>query len=242
MTLILAINCIDGMVLASDSQGTLGPLRQDWEKIFTDHTNLAWGGAGNLGMVQRIRAHIMSTYPDLAQFEQMQPTDVKNNLSAAVAAIVRPMLQSRVLSAGNDDLSEYLFIGHSTAGSFIININQNLNDVDYISTGYAAIGSGSGVSLVVLSNLTHFEPTNRSLREVKLIACRVMEDAIRVASVGVALPLQMIEIVKPTAGAAGQARKLPKDEIDALSAVVADWKELERTNLSDTLGIQVPAS
>jgi len=239
MTLILAIDCADGMILASDSQGTLGPVRQDWEKVFTQHNNMAWGGAGNLGIVQRVREYINSNYSNAAYFNTMPPDQIKAKVSEAVAKVVRPMLVDRRLIATDNELTEYLFVGHSSRGSFVIKVDPNLTDCDYITTGYAAIGSIGVLPLVALSNLSHFDVRNRTLPEVKLIAHRVMGDAIRVASTGVALPIQMIEIVKPPGNMQGRARKLPVDEVDALGAAVEDWKELERTTLSDTLGIQV---
>lgn len=238
MTLILALDCADGMVLASDSQGTLGAVRQEWQKIFIQHDNMAWGGAGNLGIVQRVREHISTNLSLPSYFNAMPSDQIKTRVSDAVTKVVRPLLVDRRLTATDNELTDYLFVGHSSRGSFIINLGSNLMDMDHITVGYHAIGSGGPLPLLALAGLAHYDIRNRTLREAKLIAYRVMEDAIRVASQGLGMPIQMIEISKPTTGH-GRARALGDDEISELGTAVLQWKDIEADSLSRYLDIHM---
>ncbi|MGH7985553.1 MAG: hypothetical protein ACREQX_04620 [Candidatus Binataceae bacterium] len=109
-----------------------------------------------------------------------------------------------------------------------------MTTTDHCATlGYAAIGSGEIFPYFAMSNLAHFNVRQRSLPEAKLIAYRILDDAIRIAAHGLGPPIQMIEIVKPAKnGEAGKARMLDDAEIKAIGEQVEAWKELERETLT----------
>jgi hypothetical protein len=101
------------------------------------------------------------------------------------------------------------------------------------AVGYAAIGSGEIFPYFAMASLAHFEVRKRSLAEAKLIAYRILDDAIRVAAHGLGPPIEMVEIVKPTkAGEAGKARLLDEAEVKAIGEQVTAWKGLERETLA----------
>ena len=58
MTLVLAIRCREGVVLASDGQATTDaagqPTRQPVRKLFDLGGRIAWGGAGRVGLQQTL--------------------------------------------------------------------------------------------------------------------------------------------------------------------------------------------
>lgn len=64
MTLILAVPTSDGIVLASDGQITSGHVRAAGEKLFTLSQHCAWGGAGELALIQRVGESIAAISAD----------------------------------------------------------------------------------------------------------------------------------------------------------------------------------
>jgi len=113
-----------------------------------------------------------------------------------------------------------------------------MSDTDHIDTGYVAVGSGDIFPYFALAGLAHFDVRNRSLVEAKVLAYRVMEDAISVAAYWLGPPIQMIEITKPPKGA-GQVRILQQDDLNMIADHVATWKGLESETLSQCLGINL---
>ena len=62
MTLVLAIRCRDGVVVASDGQATTDaagqPTRRPVRKLFVIGGQIAWGAAGALGLQQTLAAEL----------------------------------------------------------------------------------------------------------------------------------------------------------------------------------------
>ena len=57
MTLLTALKCTDGIVMASDGQATVfssgGPVRQRIQKIFKLSPNIMFGATGSVGTIQK---------------------------------------------------------------------------------------------------------------------------------------------------------------------------------------------
>jgi hypothetical protein len=109
---------------------------------------------------------------------------------------------------------------------------------DHIKTGYAAIGSGDIFPYYAMAALRHYRVNQGPLSEAKLIACRILEDAIATAAFGLGEPIQMIEVQKHPSGQCGVAKKLSREDILALRDQVTAWKELEGEALTDFVGIR----
>jgi hypothetical protein len=129
-------------------------------------------------------------------------------------------------------------VGDAVDGPFILEIHKNLLHTNHIATGYAAIGSGDIFPYYAMATLKHYQMKHRPLQEVKLIACRILQDAINTAAFYLGEPIQMIEIQKKSSGQCGVARKLPGEDILALEDQVLGWKELEGEALTKFVGIR----
>src|SRR5262249_7736678 len=129
------------------------------------------------------------------------------------AETVRALLNNRYVQVpGQDPWTSFLFVGHVPPGSFIFEVHQNLLDSDHLPTGFAAIGSGDIFPYFAMAGLAHFKIQKRTLGEAKMIACRIIDDAINVAAFGLGPPIQMIKIGK-TEGVTGVATRVSDDEV-----------------------------
>lgn len=244
MTLVFALDCTDGLLLVSDSQETLHtagqPLKRPTDKIYAPWQNIAWGASGHGSIIQAVKDETEKR----AVFTGMRNSgidQVKKQLHDMVVRVVRPiLLEQHINMPGNmPPHTSYIFAGHVPDGPFIFEIHTDLLCTNCIERGYTAIGSGEIFPLFALANIEHFNVRGRTLREAKLIAYRIMEDALNVAASGIGPPIQMIEIVKPEGGAkgAGTCRVIPADEIESLKAAVLAWKVVEAESLSQSLGL-----
>ena len=246
MTLILGLDCADGLLLASDGQITIGTtgrdLRGPGDKLFCSWTNIAWAGSGHVGIIQRVAQALESAFP-CTHFEDTDIGTIREELCSTVAGVVRPLLAERHIAVpGSNPLTSYLFVGHVPQGSFILEVGAELLDTDHTATGYSAIGSGDIFPYFALVGLAHFKVRQHRLAEAKLVAYRVVDDAIRAAAMGLGPPIQMVEIRRP--GAAGEravAQKLSRDDLRILEDKVAEWKALEAETLGRFIGVATQA-
>ena len=245
MTLILGLECADGLLLASDGQATIGttgqPLKGPVDKLFCAWNNVAWGGSGHVGIIQRVEQALCAKFPSPDDLDNQEIHAIRERLSSAVAEVVRPLLTNRFIQgSGMNPLTSYLFVGQVPQGSFILEIGPELLDEDHIGRGYSAIGSGDIFPYHALTALRHFNVREHNLAGAKLIAHRVVDDAINAAATYLGPPIQMIEIRKPTeAGKPATAHKLTKDELNILDDKVVEWKRLEADTLTKYIGLSV---
>lgn len=245
MTLIVAIIAKDGLVVASDSQMTFAtsgqPVRTPTAKLHSPWSNIVWGAAGNVGVIQRVEQELAKRHNSRKVFEKKAIADVRRDLTQAVVHTVREIVKDQYLPvqglAGVE--GTYFFAGWVPQGPFLIAVEPNLVEMDHVSVGYCAIGSGD---VFAYAGLAHYNVGARSLHECKLIAYRVLQDAIRVAAFGLGDPIQMFEIAKPPPGESGQTGKIEQAELLALRDKVEEWKMAEAEVLTDLVGAPPPTA
>lgn len=244
MTLILGVACEEGLVLAADGQATVqsAGLRVKFgaSKLRVPWTNLAYGGAGHVGLIQRVSRDLENTYGKPDAFVSDHPNDVRKKVTTTIAKTVRELVQGQYLSPPNQEpaLASFLFAGHTNGGQVLFQITPLLVDESAVEPGYCAIGSGELFPYIAMTGLGHFGVTRRNLRETKLLTMRVMQDAIDVADAGIGPPISLVQITSPPKGSGpGSATLLDEGELQSLSEAVLTWKELEKETLQATLGI-----
>jgi hypothetical protein len=247
VTLILALDCADGLVLASDGQGTYEtggqPVKGVALKVHQYFSNIAWGGSGDVGLIQRVDHAFRTTFPSRTCFENKEPFAIRDEISRTIAVTLRPLLLDRHIGFGNAQppLTAFIFAGHVPQGSFIFEVGHNLLDIDHTETGFSAIGSGDIFPYFAMASLAHFRVRTRTLDWAKIVAYRVVDDAINVAAMGLGPPIQIVEIKKP-GNRAGMAHLLDENELLALKSSVLAWKEIETETLTQLFGQQVAGS
>ena len=244
MTLILGLRCKDALLLVSDGQATANtsgqPTKLPTRKLYTAWQNLAWGGSGSVGLSQHVEHALLNTYPQSTRFLKKKRHELRKDLVDLIAKTIRPVL-GNVLQLPNVPLPTLgiLIVAWATDGPMILEISQNLSDQDHGQHGYSAIGSGDIFPYFAMTSIAHYGIAERSLAEAKMIAYRIVDDAIKVAAYGLGPPIQMIEVVKSDSEVT--AHELSSADLEILRDKVQEWKEVEAEDLTKLVGV-APAS
>lgn len=235
MTLILGVICNDGIVVASDSQSTEGPLgsmlrsvRFPTKKIWPLGDSIIWGGSGDGGLTQRVKVCL----DDLPQSELSKPiNNLRDILRTSVVETIRNLLQSGIFPQGSAQPYEnvFLFCGHTSGESWILEVIWNGQDTLYSDRGFHAIGSGGFHAQMAHAMVAHYAMTDRAIAEGQFIVYRVIDAAISTAAAGLDYPVQMSLIQ-------GGTKELATEELYGVRDFVGIWKELETETLQGLLG------
>jgi proteasome beta subunit len=241
MTLILAIHCADGLVLASDGQSTVGtagqPVKMETEKLVVPWTGIAWGGSGPVSVIQAVERALNKDFSSRTHFDKKSPRDAMTLLGSTVGETVRELLKNGYVQVPRTDepASSYLFAGETPQGPFLLEVHPNTTYTDHLRVGYAAIGSGDIFPYFALTGLRHYGVARRSLLEAKLIAVRILDDVIQTAAQGIGAPIHIVEIRRQK-GSCGKAIQLDQADVQALIDKVAEWKTAEAEFLTEFVG------
>lgn len=225
MTLVLAIRCREGVVLASDGQATTDaagqPTRAPVRKLFDLHGRVAWGAAGSVGLQQTLREQLAS----LERLDLPAPA-LRRALTEVVIPIQQRAMHDFVSHPGAvpPDLS-CIFCWHDEERPWMLSIPRTGAD-HQLHDGYSAIGSGDIFAAFAMASVAHLGTADLTLEQAKMVTYKAIADAIDVAAIFLGPPIQMYTVT-----AAG-AREVPAAEIEGgLSDSVDAWKERQRETL-----------
>jgi 20S proteasome alpha/beta subunit len=226
MTLIIALACKDGVILASDGQATTfsimgGPVRRNISKIKRLGENKLWAASGTVGMIQKIEA-VFNALPNelinasLNEF-QLREVIIQNVLAIRGQELQRVRTlygQGRDMEAGLADL----IIVEYQNNARIWHINPDCADEFLEEFGYGTSGSGDIFAHTLLKN---YKIKNLSVEEGCLIAYRVLRDAIEIGAFGLGEPIDIWIIDN------NGIRQKSQPEILALRDSYSTWIEAE---------------
>lgn len=230
MTLIVAISCKDGVVIACDSASSdveIG-IKQPCDKIKRIGTlPILFGGSGDVGLLQKFDECLtpLSLKPTLKKTRQ----DIK-------ALVIPELKQSAELHVPypqqgfhQPPIAVLLFTGIHNRKPWILEIERDGRDTLYDEAlgDFAAIGSGKPWAQAV------FRPhlmTPRDLNLGKIFAFRVLEDSINLAAAFLSKPIFMYTITLD-----GIVTKVDDDELKRLGLTCETWRELEREAVGSLL-------
>jgi 20S proteasome alpha/beta subunit len=219
MTLVLALRCAEGVVLASDGQVTADtagqPTRQPTRKLFDIGNRVAWGAAGSAGLQQTLTDELSTMNGRLAD----SSTRLRHTLAGTVVPIQQQGVAQYVQHPGTDppDLA-CLFCWCDDEGSRILEIPCTGADHQFHDR-YAAIGTGEIFAKFAMASVAHIDPLQLNLEHAKMVAYRAIADSIDVAAVFLGPPIQMYVVTGEG------ACRLSREEIDAgLADSVDTWK------------------
>jgi 20S proteasome alpha/beta subunit len=192
MTLVLALRCRDGVVLAADSQRTHGVLRESVPKLFTSPSGIVWGTAGDLAVWQEMYA-AMQDLP----VEPRPPRD--EGRDAVVAALVQA---ARTATEQMQDRSETatwtdgLFAWHSRSDDRTYLLRVVGHGRFEFHRKYTAVGLRTPTELArfALSRSEHLEYGTLPLEVASMIAFSAVDDVIRASAEGVDHPVQIATV------------------------------------------------
>ena len=231
MTLVLAIRCREGVVLASDGQATTDaagqPTRQPVQKLFDLGGRIAWGAAGSVGLQQALVERLEGERERVLASE-----DPREALVDLVIPIQQRALRDFVPHPGAQppDLAcVFCWLG-AEGRPRIFSVPRTGSD-HQLHDGHAAVGTGDIFADFAMFSVAHLGTPDLSLEQAKMVALKAIADAIDVAAVYLGPPIQMAVVT-----AAGVS-EVPKAEIrGGLSDSVDAWKARQR----ETLGPLAP--
>ena len=227
MTLVLALRCREGVVLASDGQATSEaagqPTRQPVRKLFDLGGRIAWGASGSVGLQQALEEELEVRGPEV-----LAARDPRRALVDIVIPIQQRAIDEFVPLPGTrpPDLS-CIFCWSGDGGlPRIFSVPRTGGD-HQLHDRHAAVGSGDIFADFAMAWIRRLGPDELSLEKAKMVALRAIVDAIDVAAIYLGPPIQMYTVT-----AAG-VRPVPADEIAGpLASSVDAWQTVQREVLS----------
>jgi 20S proteasome alpha/beta subunit len=233
MTLVLAIRCRDGVVLASDGQATTDaagqPTRSPVRKLFDLGGRVAWGAAGSVGLQQTL-AHQLTGLIDLS----LSGPALRRAITDAVVPIQQRALRDfvEVQGAVAPDLS-CIFCWYDHDGPWILSVPRTGSD-HQLHDRYSAIGSGDIFAAFAMASVSYLGTVDLTLEQAKMVTYKAIADAIDVAAIFLGPPIQMYTVTVE-----GASEVPPVEVHGALSDSVDAWKERQRESLG-ALGPSTP--
>jgi 20S proteasome alpha/beta subunit len=222
MTLVVALGCTDGVILAADSAMTDEQTKQTAEKIKQlGNLPILYGSSGDVGLLQKVEE-------ELAKY---QPKSTPKRIRQELKKLVLPDLaESARLHVAYPQYPfnrppdcVLLIVGMHEGKPWILELEKDGRDTMYGDTfgNFAAIGSGKPLAQAIMR--PHLM-TSRNLEQGKVFAYRVVEDAINLSASGLATPIHM-----KTIAADGTVAVVSQDEQDqSLGPTCEIWRENER--------------
>jgi 20S proteasome alpha/beta subunit len=239
MTLIVALRCRDGVVIASDSQATVSqfisqPAKLETQKLFPLGRHAVWGSAGDVGLQQKI-ADALNAHPTPGIWEN-DIKEIRQNFKDVVIPVMKKALIEYVPATqqASPATAHLLVAGHTRDRSWILEVDPNGTDTLNDEFGFCAVGSGNIFAHHALADIRHHCVHEQSAFYGQVLAHRVVNGAIECAASGLGGPVQMWTV---TAKGAHQLDSAKRKEVEDS---VSLWKELEAETLSGLLRPQKP--
>ncbi|HVW46248.1 MAG TPA: hypothetical protein VHA76_04280 [Solirubrobacterales bacterium] len=214
MTLVVGLQGKEGVVLASDSQGTHGEIRQSQTKLFKTDYGLIWGLAGPFAAAQDL-------------YTSLEEADLKANPGREVtkSTIREAMLATAGdlrTGTGQAPRFEGLFAWYDAASGrhYLLWARQD-GHVEF-ERPFGAIGSGSVLGRFGFARSEFLEFGTLSLELTKMVTHMVAEEAVKASPKGVDLPIQI------ATASHGETHVLRRSEVSAIEDTVAFFRESQR--------------
>ncbi|CAN5443628.1 hypothetical protein BH11ACT7_BH11ACT7_08760 [soil metagenome] len=231
MTVVLAIKCVNGIVLASDSQITdpARGLTYPAQKLHRLGTHAAWGGSGSRAVLYDVE----QTF-DSESDAVVEAKNIGHAIQARVLPIYRHHYDTFIDEVPGQDkagtpATYVLAAGYAGDVPFIIDVDPNGLIGHHEETGFQAIGSGAPLAQQAHALLAHFRMNERDLDYGVVAALRVL-DALDASSPSVGGPMDICRLT------AEGAHHLDPDEVEDVRGQVNRWIELEHQALDQLFG------
>ena len=225
MTLILAVRCAEGVVLASDSQATdvsggnlVFSTRKTVQKLNVLSNHIAWGATGNEGLSQRLAFEYLSIDPALLD----QPVELVRGTLAGVQRTLQRTAMGEVtqgVSGAQIPTIAPLFAGYTDGRPWILEITASGEDTLY--EDFYAVGSGGPFAQAAMVSVAHYDVRNRNLDEAQAIVWRAIDGCIQTSAFGLGHPISICTVT------AEGCRLLSADDVRGVEDSVNAWKAAE---------------
>jgi 20S proteasome alpha/beta subunit len=232
MTLIVALACKNGIVVASDGQATGGsaggPIRMPIQKIYPINSHVLFGASGSVGVIQKSKLVIFSLSQELdKEWDSESMEKVRNALFGVYKneidrhrTFYKDTPYEDIKNAPIADVLLCNFIKKGENEQKIIwHIAPDCSDEMLDEIGYGCSGSGDVFAHTLLKN---YPIKELDVERGKLVAYRVIKEAIEIGAYGLGEPIDMWTITEEG------CKHLSDEELMALEDTYHSWKELER--------------
>jgi proteasome beta subunit len=230
VTVVLALRCEDGLVLAADSQITERHRGMSYpaQKLHPMGANAAWGGSG----ARSVLLELQTLFSEDAD-EIVGSREVERAMQERVIPVLRHHYDNYIEEvpgeeSGGTPAAYVLAAGYSHDEPWIVEVNPHGIVSRYDEIGFHAIGSGAALAQQAGALLTHFRMTERPVAYGVTAAVRVL-DALEVTSPSVGGPMSVCRILPDG------VEPLDEDDLDAVRKDVERWKQAEQQVLDDLL-------
>jgi 20S proteasome alpha/beta subunit len=235
VTVVVAVKCPTGVVLATDSQATTAmpgggmPMKMATKKISKLGKHVVYGGTGGVGAGQRIHEALE---PHAAKMGAAKPA---GDTAALILSIVNPIQQQirkEWVELPNTQPEAWggIFCGWSKEGPWIFEIDPS--GPSLFQDPFAATGSGHPLAHTALISVAHFDVGEQPLEGVKALVYRAIENTCMSSGYGVELPVQMAIVTEKGIEEVNEGDETHRD----LGEFVDLWKARE----VETLGALAP--
>ena len=228
MTVVLALRCADGLVMASDSQIT-DPVRgvsYPAQKLHALGKHAAWGGSGSRAVLYDLERIFDSEAEAI-----IEAPDVGHALQQRVLPVLQNHYENFIADVpggkpGATPATYVLAAGYADGKPFIIDLDPHGLIGHHEETGFQAVGSGSPMAQQAYALLAHFQMTRRSVDYGVVAALRVL-DTLDTSSPSIGGPMDICRIT-PEA-----ARHLNEQEVAQVRERVTRWIGLEQRAIDE---------
>ena len=239
MTVAIGMVCSDGVLVASDSQSSQGPVATRGQKVYTiDDVNIVWTASGTQYVVEEVASalgQVIGSADEQTKGLLQKPDElaVRKGLGPIIHDTMRicygtlmPGYAPPKPNVHPFDTS-FLFLGQGTEGKFFLECAGDGQFNWHTERGFYAIGSGGAFATAVMALMEHYvSGSPLPLEQGMQLAFRIIETTCEVSSMWVSGPVQ-IAIAKD-----GEApRILGDNELEVVRDSVVGWKALERQTL-----------
>jgi hypothetical protein len=113
-----------------------------------------------------------------------------------------------------------LFAGHTDGQPWIYEVTRTGGDQEHFIG--EAIGDGRHFAAYALVSAEHYDLQNRRLRQVRMLAYRAIDDAIRTDASALGPPIHLVEVTS------SGARRIGEGDLEAVRGAVIAWQGHER--------------
>jgi 20S proteasome alpha/beta subunit len=189
LTIVVGFCCSEGIVIASDSQISLGATRRWEQKVWAvESSGIVFGLSGTESTM-----HLLRDFLANASFNVATPALVRDKLAKAADHVLKPEYQRvRALlppsQSGFDNMpTADAIVGVYAKGEpHLFQLYVDGIVTDHHQRGFAATGTGAGFAEHA-SQIFRDLRTNMTLHQAKMLAFRVIQDAIAAAGPQIAV-------------------------------------------------------
>lgn len=228
MTVVLAVRCVDGLVLAGDSQVTDDDrgLSFPASKLHPLGDAAAWGGSGARSVLVDVESVLADSATEVLEADNVAHA-VQERMLGVLEYHYEHFIPEVPGKAGRTSPSAYLLAaGYSRGEPWIVEVDPHGMVSRYEEVGFQAIGSGAAMAQQAIALLAHFQMREREVRYGVITAVRVL-DALMTTSPSVGGPLDVYRITSDGAEHYGE------DELAQVREDVARWHDREQQVLDE---------